>query len=41
MTNLQVALVAGIDPVRTRPGGTRSYVLGTFAAIDTSSVCSG
>ncbi len=28
MTNLQVALVAGIDPARTRPGGTRSYVLG-------------
>src|SRR5467141_777831 len=28
MTNLQVALVAGIDPARTRPGGTRTYVLG-------------
>lgn len=28
MTSLQVALVAGIDPARTRPGGTRSYVLG-------------
>ena len=28
MTNLQVALVAGVDPARTRPGGTRSYVLG-------------
>lgn len=28
MTKLRVALVAGIDPVRTRPGGTRSYVLG-------------
>src|SRR2546427_7243946 len=28
MTNLQVAVVAGIDPARTRPGGTRSYVLG-------------
>ncbi len=28
MTRLQVALVAGIDPARTRPGGTRSYVLG-------------
>src|SRR6266705_2050644 len=28
MTDLQVALVAGVDPTRTRPGGTRSYVLG-------------
>jgi glycosyltransferase involved in cell wall biosynthesis len=28
MRILQVALVAGIDPLRTRPGGTRSYVLG-------------
>src|SRR5207245_10032415 len=28
MTNFQVALVAGVDPARTRPGGTRSYVLG-------------